>query len=101
MNTETTKFYMVMNNDAVWGAGRTIEEAKVEACTWIEDADGRQGVTMGWLHDRLVTEREFDRDPADKFFIFPVSCVDFDDDIKEIDTDKLMDVYYIQRNQDQ
>ena len=88
-------FYLVTDSMTCWGAGQTIDEAKTEACRWLCNADGVQGITSDELEAMLITEYE-SRNGADGVFIYAVRAFDWPSNSSELDGDGWLKYFWAQ-----
>lgn len=85
-------FYLILDRNDCWGSGQTIEDALNDACEWICDDSGQQGVTLDWLKARITSQAE-SRNGDSGFYVYPVN-EDYPEDAEKLDGQAWINRYY-------
>jgi len=89
-------FYMIMDQMTVWGAGKTLKDARDEACTWLVGDNNDQGISEDELDKMIIYEHE-SKNGQNGVFIYEVDDC-WDDRYEGFDGDQLYEFYWAQED---
>ncbi|WP_420588266.1 hypothetical protein [Bacterioplanoides sp.] len=96
MTTTKTKFFIVMDQMTVWGAGQTRESAIKDAAQWLTDPEtGDQGCSEKYVESIECSEQE-SRNGGEGVFIYEVTDFDWPENAESLDGDQWCEYYYKQ-----